>query len=145
MFDNPVLTHADVVLPQSAPSGSPFSATDAAVSTGFSFNPPLPSDKIRRMEWRILIQVCAMQYTECMSQNGDREQWKSKILDTLQRTNQKAQMFNPQSIPSDIVPPTEEYRALSASGENWCDTLTRQLACLFLNVTAADTLRTEQE
>lgn len=141
MFDvvkNPVLTHADVVLPQSAPNGSSFSATDAVVSTGFSFKPPLSNEEIYRLEWRILIQTCALQYTE-YSKSGGKE-WLPRILNTLQRINSKAQQFNPQNIPSDITPPTAEYLALSATG-NWCDTLTHQLTCLFSSASNVDTLR----
>ena len=96
------------------------------------------------MEWRILIQVVAMQVQSLEEAHAsEREEWKTKILDTLQRVNQKAQVFQPESFPSDIVPPLEEYHAPNVAG-NWCDVLTLKLNCLFLNVTNADTLRTEQ-
>lgn len=142
---NSVLTHADVVITTTAPSGSPFAATDAAVSTEFVFNTPLDYECfVARIQWRILIQVVAMQVNEMMhTPSGPEPQaWQNKIEDTIKRLNQKAQIFRPQFIPSDIVPPTEEYRVLSVTG-NWCDKLIEQLACMFSNVQNAGTLKIE--
>jgi hypothetical protein len=73
----------------------------------------------------------------------EREEWKQRIFDTLLWINLLAQTFSPQSIPSDIVPPTEAYRVLNVNGVNWCVELMKELTCLFLNVPIADTSRIE--
>lgn len=97
---------------------------------------------IAYLEWRIYLQVAAVQYHEMVTaQYQENETWKKRILETLCKINEKAQIFNPTSFPMDIVPPTAEYLALSAMGENWLDTLTRQLTSLFLNVPAVDTTK----
>ena len=113
--------------------------------SGLDFSINAPSiEQIACMEWRILIQVVAMQVQSLEEAHAsEREEWKTKILNTLQRVNQKAQIFSPACFPSDIVPPLEEYHAPNVAG-NWCDVLTLKLSCLFLNATNADTLRTEQ-
>ena len=114
-------------------------------SLSFYVSQSAPSvEQIACMEWRILIQVVAMQVQSLEEAHAsEREEWKTKILDTLQRVSQKAQIFLPESFPSDIVPPLAEYHAQNVTG-NWCDVLTLKLSCLFLNATNADTLRTEQ-
>lgn len=135
---NSVLTHADVVTSTTAPSGSTFTATDAAVKTEFFYSTP------EYYSWRILLQVCDMQLHDYeLANNGDREQWKIRMLDTLQRINEKAQKFQPRSFPYDIKPATEESVALNASGVNWCDVMTSRLNKIFLNVPNVDTLRIE--
>jgi len=144
---NSDLTHADVVITTTAPSGSPFTATDAAVKSEFCFNAPSFDSyviSVAPIEWRILIQVLGMQMQDASQAHGEElEEWKTRILETLQRINLKAQLFNPQSFPY-IIPPTDSYRALNATMGNWCYALTKQLTCLFTNVPIADTLRTDE-
>lgn len=141
---NSVLTHADVVTSTTAPSGSTFTATDAAVKTEFLFTPE-HEQKVAYHSWRILIQVLAMQMTDYKQAHGqeDAELWKSRMLSTLEWINRKAQEFYPQSIPSNIVPPTAEYLALNVTG-NWCDILTKELTQVFLSVPGVDTLKISQ-
>jgi len=93
--------------------------------------------------WRINIQVIAMQmggYKIAIS-NEERILWKSRILESLLRLNEKAQKINA-VWPLDLPAPTAEYAALSATG-NWCDTLTRDLTCLFSSAPDADIMRIE--
>lgn len=134
---NSVFSHADLVITTSAPSGvSTFSATSAAEKTEFFYSTP------EYYSWRILLQVCDMQIHDYeLATNGDREQWKSRILSTLQRINEKAQGLSLQNFPSDIKPATEASVALSASGVNWCDAMTDKLSKMFLNVPSVDTLK----
>lgn len=111
-----------------------------APSIQFIVRAPTP-EQIAYMEWRILIQVVAMQVQSLEeAHNTEREEWKKRILDTLQRVNQKAQVFRPACFPSDIVPPLEEYHVQNVTG-NWCDMLTLKLSYLFLSATDVDTLK----
>jgi hypothetical protein len=139
LFDlNPVLTHADVVTSTTAPSGSTFTATDAAVSTGFFYSTP------EYYSWRILLQVCDMQLRDYeLAQNGDRELWKTRILSTLQWINRLAVTFHPSRLPLDLRPATAGSLALTASGANWCDAMSGRLSKMFLNVPNVDTLKIE--
>ena len=132
-------SHADLVLTTSAPSGvNPFSARSAAEKDGFFDSTP------DYLSWRILLQVCDVQLEEYeLATNGDHELWEGRILETLQRINEKAQKFNPQSFPSDIKPATAGSAVLNASGVNWCDAMTRRLSVMFLNVKSVDTSRIE--
>ena len=135
-----------MVIATTAPSGvTLFSATDAAEKPRFCFNAPEYEQLTAYYSWRILIQVVAVQMSEFhnpYNHPGDEIKWQERIQNTLERVNQKGRMFRPQSIPSDIVPPTAVYRALSVTG-NWCETLTDQLSSMFLNVPNADTLKIE--
>lgn len=139
---NPDFSHADVVITTTAPSGSLFTATDAAEKPGFCFADYERS--VAPMMWRINFQILGMQmgdYKRATSQE-EKQLCKNRIWESLCRLNQKAQMFNPASLPSDIPAPTEEYLALSVT-ENWCLRLTQELTSLFMNVCHADISRTE--
>lgn len=144
---NSVPSHADVVITTTAPSGSIFTATDAAEETEFLFNTPSFESyelSVAPLVWRILLQVVAMQLNEYNKAiNGEHETWKTRILETLQRINLKAQLFKPQSFPCNITPPTAEYLALSAMGVNWCDTMTASLSAIFSSVPCVSTLKIE--
>lgn len=141
---NSGLIKADVAIATPQPSGvTLFSATDAPISPEFFVSTPLPEQYIAYLEWRILIQVVAMQINEMQTQpQPEPILWQARIKETLERVNAKGKIFKPQSIPSDIVPPTVAYRALSVTG-NWCDTLTQQLTSLFSSVASVDTLKIE--
>src|SRR5258706_15079502 len=147
---NSEITHASVVtFTAASPSGSPFTATDAAVTSEFCFNAPSFESyviSVAPIEWRILIQVLGMQMDDYMKAQGseDRAECQKRILNVLKRVNEKAQLFLPQSFPY-IIPPTDSYRALNAMTGNWCYVLTQQLTCLFMNVPmVADTLKIEE-
>ena len=103
----------------------------------------MTDEQIKIVMWRINIQVIAMQmgdYKIAIS-NEERILWKSRILESLLRLNEKAQKINA-AWPLDLPAPTAEYAALSVAG-NWCDTLTRELTCLFSSAPDADIMRIE--
>ena len=89
--------------------------------------------------WRINLQIIAMQMTDYKSAKGNDEQqlWKSRILESLWRLNQKAQLCNPPALPIDLPLSAGEWVVLNANGANWCDVLTRELACMFFGATSA--------
>jgi hypothetical protein len=86
--------------------------------------------------WRILIQVVATQMHEynAASSSADKALWKTRMWDTLIRINQKAQMYNPKEMPTNLSTSVLEYQAMSDRGESWCEALTRQLTQVFLNI-----------
>lgn len=91
--------------------------------------------------WRIHLQIVGMVMDDkrlCHSEQ-EIETWKIQVFQSLMNLNSKAQGWE---LPSDLPPPTADYRARNAMG-NWLDELTRDLTCLFLNVPSAATSRTD--
>ncbi len=89
--------------------------------------------QVAEILWRINIQTLAMQYGDCKrASKQEQEIWKQRIIKTLCRINELAQQFNPQELPRDLRPPTEEYLAQSAA-RNWCLRLSRELTILFMS------------
>src|SRR5258706_6504181 len=95
---NSELTHASVVpITAAPPSGSPFTATDAVVTSEFCFiNAPSFESyviSVAPIEWRILIQVLGMQMDDYRKAHGseDKTECQKRILDVLKRINEKAQ------------------------------------------------------
>ena len=88
--------------------------------------------RVLRLSWRILFQIVAMQLQDYKLAKSDEERnlWKTRILETLQRMNKRARMFKNASLPLGVPPPTAEYLALSVTG-NWCLQLTEELTSLF--------------
>lgn len=106
----------------------------------------MTDEQIKIVMWRINIQIIAIQLSEYKQKNisnEEREEWKSRIWESLWRLNQKAQLLNIQSLPNDLPLATGEWVVQNANGGNWCDVLTKELACMFLNVRTpnADTLK----
>ena len=145
---NSDFSHADVVITTTAPSGSLFTATDAAEKSEFCVktlgNPAdvMTYEKIQATIWRTQFQIVAMLMSDYRAALVDEEKelWKQRVLEVLVRMNATAQKFSPLSIPCDIQPPTAEYNALNVTG-NWCLKLTAELTCLFTNVYHADILK----
>lgn len=143
---NSELTHADVVsITAAPPSGSSFTATDAAVSSEFFIANTSPNEReIAYLEWRILLQVCDMQLAEYeLATNGDSELWKTRLLSTLQWINRKAQLFNPSQFPCDLKPVMAGSVALCVTGVNWLDAMTQRLSVIFLNAQSVNILKIE--
>ena len=90
--------------------------------------------RVLRLSWRILFQIVAMQLQDYKLAKSDEERnlWKTRILETLQRMNKRARMFKNASLPLGVPPPTAEYLALSVTG-NWCLRLTQELTSLFMS------------
>ena len=90
--------------------------------------------RVLRLSWRILFQIVAMQLQDYKLAKSDEERnlWKTRILETLQRMNKRARMFKNASLPLGVPPPTAEYLALSVTG-NWCSQLTEELTSLFMS------------
>ena len=153
-FDiNPVLSHTAVVLPHSREqAASSFAATAVADNTGFfvltlgNAKDVMTDEQIKIVMWRINIQIIAIQLSEYKQKNisnEEREEWKSRIWESLWRLNQKAQLLNIQSLPNDLPLAMGEWVVQNANGGNWCDTLTRELTCLFSSAPDADIMRTD--
>ena len=95
--------------------------------------------------WRIRWQIVGTQmaeYKKAKSQ-GERDEWKQRMLEKLVQMNEIAQKFSPPEIPVNSIPPLE-YAALSATGANWCLRLRRELTCLFILARPVGTSRIER-
>lgn len=133
---NSDFSHASVVPVTAAPSGSSFTATDAAEKSEFCFNTPMTFEEyeisVTPIMWRISIQILATQVQDYKIANEeDKESWKQRMLNSLIQINKYAQMFRPKEF-AFIPVPHSAYSAQNVTG-NWCYTLTQELAEIFMS------------
>ena len=88
--------------------------------------------------WRIEIQIAAMQLIEWRAKEEGREQWKSRLWETLLKINRLAQEFQPSSLPKDL----SHCNVLNVDG-GWLENLTSGLTEVFFGVPTANITRIE--
>lgn len=159
---NPDLSHADVEITTTAPSGISFTATDAAESSGFCFiaesfdfnaNRPVNEQdlstfqaytiKVMPVLWRVNLQIVAgllVEYKNTQNSAEEKDQWKQRLWTSMWELNQKAQgisellSLDPQALM--VVSPVP-----NVSGANWYLQLRQELTKLFIPAYHADILK----